>query len=65
MGGMHLVTASRERMDRTIDELRQLNVERLGPGHCTGLAATTELWSAFSGRCFPCPVGTEMSFELS
>lgn len=65
MGGMHLVRASRIRMDRTIDTLRQLAVERLGPAHCTGAAATAELWNAFPGKCFPCPVGMKMEFGLS
>jgi 7,8-dihydropterin-6-yl-methyl-4-(beta-D-ribofuranosyl)aminobenzene 5'-phosphate synthase len=64
MGGMHLVRASRNRMDRTIAALRQLAVERLGPAHCTGRAATTELWDAFPGACFPCTVGTKTEFEL-
>lgn len=65
MGGMHLVTASRDRMDRTIAALRHLEVERFGPAHCTGLAATAELWNAFPGRCFSCAVGTKMVFQLS
>ena len=65
MGGMHLVTAGRDRMDRIIDGLRQLDVQRLGPAHCTGLAATAELWSAFRGKCFSCAVGTKMEFETS
>lgn len=65
IGGMHLVKASRERMDRTIGGLRQFNVGRLGPGHCTGLAATTELWNALPGRCFPCGTGTRMEFEIT
>lgn len=64
MGGMHLVRASRDRMDRTIATLRQLAVERLGPAHCTGAAATAELWNAFAGKCFACPVGTTLEFEF-
>jgi len=64
VGGMHLGTASPERMQRTVEALRQLGVERLAPGHCTGLAAISALWSAFPGRCFPCEVGTAYDFEL-
>ena len=64
LGGMHLVTASRDRMDRTISELRRFDVERLGPAHCTGFAATAELWKAFPGRCFPCLVGTKTESGL-
>ena len=64
VGGMHLGAASPERMQRTVEALRQLEVGRLGPGHCTGLAATSALWSAFPGRCFPCEVGAAYDFEL-
>ncbi|MGD2109300.1 MAG: MBL fold metallo-hydrolase [Phycisphaerae bacterium] len=65
MGGMHLATASRQRIDRTIGGLRQFNVERLGPAHCTGLKATAELWNAFPGRCFPCGTGTTIEFKVA
>ncbi len=64
IGGMHLVTASRNRMDRTIEDLRRLDVQRLGPAHCTGVAATAELWNAFPGRCFSCGVGLQIEFEI-
>jgi metal-dependent hydrolase (beta-lactamase superfamily II) len=62
---MHLVKATRRRMDQTVDGLRRLNVHRLGPMHCTGTAATAALWSRFRDRCFPCPVGTTLEFERS
>ncbi len=65
MGGMHLVAASRERMDRTISALRQFEVECLYPAHCTGFAATADLWNAFPGKCFQCMVGTTMEFEIT
>jgi 7,8-dihydropterin-6-yl-methyl-4-(beta-D-ribofuranosyl)aminobenzene 5'-phosphate synthase len=65
MGGMHLGAASPERMDRTIAALREMNVERLGPAHCTGLAATVRLWEAFPGRCVPWNISSRMEFEVS
>jgi len=58
IGGMHLITASRDRMEQTVDSLRRMGVERLVPGHCTGTAATAELRSAFPGMCDSCDVGT-------
>ena len=64
LGGMHLGKASPRRMRQTLRALRELDVERLAPGHCTGMAATTRLWSAFPGRCIPCAVGTRMEFEV-
>jgi 7,8-dihydropterin-6-yl-methyl-4-(beta-D-ribofuranosyl)aminobenzene 5'-phosphate synthase len=64
MGGMHLGSASRERMNRTIDAFRELEVKRLGPAHCTGLKATADLWEAFPGQYFPCQVGTRLTFGM-
>jgi 7,8-dihydropterin-6-yl-methyl-4-(beta-D-ribofuranosyl)aminobenzene 5'-phosphate synthase len=58
IGGMHLVNASDERMDKTVAELRRLDVQRLLPCHCTGFEAMAWLWSEFPGRCATCPVGT-------
>ena len=65
IGGMHLVKATPDRMDRTLGGLRQLDVQRLGPTHCTGSAATAELWSSLRERCFSCAVGTTTEFEVS
>jgi len=58
IGGMHLNQADPERLDRTIAELRALNIPRLYPCHCTGFAATARLCQEFPGRVAPCPAGT-------
>jgi 7,8-dihydropterin-6-yl-methyl-4-(beta-D-ribofuranosyl)aminobenzene 5'-phosphate synthase len=63
MGGMHLVAASDERMDRTVERLARLDVLRLGPAHCTGKAAVARLAYALPGRCFPVVIGTAVEFE--
>ncbi len=63
-GGMHLVAASDGRLNRTIDAFRQLEVDRLGPAHCTGIAATTKFLSVFPGKCHVCTVGTSVEFEV-
>jgi len=64
IGGMHLGAASAERIERTIKELRRMEVQQLAPGHCTGMAATAALWNAFPGRCQTCHVGTRFEFEV-
>jgi len=64
IGGMHLLNASPERMDRTAAELRRLDVRRLLPCHCTGLAATVRLWNELPGRCMACPVGNVMEVTV-
>ncbi len=65
LGGMHLVDASPQRLSRTIEEFRRLEVKCLGPAHCTGGAAVAALWNAFPGRCIPCHVGSRFEFEIS
>jgi len=63
MGGMHLLSASRMRMDSTIEYLNRINPDLLGPAHCTGSAATAELWETFFQKCFPCHGGTSFEFD--
>ena len=64
VGGMHLVHASTERMHRTLEELRRLNVQFLGPAHCTGRAATVMLSNAYADQILACHVGSQFEFEL-
>lgn len=63
VGGMHLVGASPRRIERTIEELKQIGVGQLAPAHCTGMPATVALWNAFSGRCRTCCAGTVFDFD--
>jgi len=62
LGGMHLLNAKPERIEKTLEAFQQLGVQRLGPAHCTSTAATARLWEAFPGRCFGCSVGTRLKF---
>lgn len=61
-GGMHLGSASDERMARTIASLSQLSIEGIWPCHCTGATATAQLMAAVGDRCRPCNVGTRIEF---
>jgi 7,8-dihydropterin-6-yl-methyl-4-(beta-D-ribofuranosyl)aminobenzene 5'-phosphate synthase len=61
LGGMHLAQAPRARLVHTVEAIRRHNVARIGPAHCTGLAASCELWSALPDRCFLCNVGTQIA----
>jgi 7,8-dihydropterin-6-yl-methyl-4-(beta-D-ribofuranosyl)aminobenzene 5'-phosphate synthase len=65
VGGMHLVQASNGRLERTIQQLRELDVQRLGPAHCTGSRAVAALWAAFPDRCLDYHVGTRLEFKMS
>lgn len=64
LGGMHLLHASRERMERTIEALRELDIPCLAPGHCTGPSAIAELWSALPRTCRALGAGARLEFEL-
>jgi 7,8-dihydropterin-6-yl-methyl-4-(beta-D-ribofuranosyl)aminobenzene 5'-phosphate synthase len=63
LGGMHLANTSQERLDQTIAAFRELGIERLGPAHCTGMAATACLMVAFPGACAPTTAGTVWQFD--
>lgn len=62
VGGMHLGSASDERMARTIESLSQLSIEGIWPCHCTGATATAQLMAALGDRCRPCSVGIRIGF---
>jgi len=64
LGGMHLVNASARRIESTMREFRRLKVNQLAPAHCTGLAATSAMFTAFPRRCSPCHVGSTFSFGV-
>jgi len=63
IGGLHLGTASDDRIQQTIARLRDAQLEILAPAHCTGLPATAKLWSAFPEICRPAGVGTVFEFK--
>ena len=62
VGGLHLVSASDDRIERTIDAFRRFGVERIGLGHCTGFQAIRRFFDVLGDRCFLCPVGTRVGF---
>ncbi len=63
MGGMHLLAASQERMDKTVSALKDLAVQELFPAHCTGPDAVERLYREFPQRCFPFFAGTVLELE--
>lgn len=65
IGGMHLLRASEERLERTIAAFRKYDVQRIGMAHCTGADAVQRFSDTFEERCFTCSAGTKISFEKS
>jgi 7,8-dihydropterin-6-yl-methyl-4-(beta-D-ribofuranosyl)aminobenzene 5'-phosphate synthase len=63
LGGLHLLKASPERLEKTIAAFRRLDIQRLAPAHCTGLPALAQLWTAFPEHCFSCAVGANLVFQ--
>jgi 7,8-dihydropterin-6-yl-methyl-4-(beta-D-ribofuranosyl)aminobenzene 5'-phosphate synthase len=62
VGGMHLIAASAERLDRTVEALEELDVDRLAPVHCTGPNAQARLATEFPDTWEPIHVGSRFRF---
>jgi len=62
IGGIHLVTASSERISLTIADLKKLGIQRLGVSHCTGLPASAILAREFGESFFFNNAGTRVGF---
>jgi len=58
MGGFHLTGAPEEQLWLTIAALKELNVQRVGVSHCTGLAAAAIMAQEFGDRLFFNNAGT-------
>jgi len=63
IGGMHLLTASPQRLQATADAFEQYNIQLIAPAHCTGTKATAYFWSRFADRCVECTTGSRFVFE--
>lgn len=63
IGGMHLHSASEDRMKKTVKALRKLDIGCMFLCHCTGFDATAQLWNEFPGKVRPCPTGTIISMN--
>jgi len=64
LGGMHLLKATTERLDWTVEQLRGWQIPILVPMHCTGDTARRTLWRAFPDACRDCAVGDVFDFSL-
>ena len=61
IGGTHLFRASEERIDRTIKDLREMGIQRLGASHCTGFRASSRLAQEFEDIFFLNNAGTQLT----
>ncbi|MCC6489378.1 MAG: MBL fold metallo-hydrolase, partial [Candidatus Hydrogenedentes bacterium] len=63
IGGMHLVSAGSDRLDRTVEALAGMGVRRLLPLHCTGFEATARLLRELPAQAMMCPIGTVLEYN--
>ena len=62
VGGLHLIDADEDRIDKTARALYDLNVQRLYVGHCTGLRGEAVLLKLFKDRF--CKLHSGMRIDL-
>ena len=61
IGGTHLFRASKERIEKTIADLREMGIQRLGVSHCTGFPASARLAQEFEDIFFLNNAGTRLT----
>jgi len=64
LGGTHLISASEEQITRTIEALKEAEVQYIGVSHCTGQHGAARLALAFGERFFYNNAGTVIRFPL-
>jgi 7,8-dihydropterin-6-yl-methyl-4-(beta-D-ribofuranosyl)aminobenzene 5'-phosphate synthase len=52
LGGTHLFKATRERINKTIADLKKLNVQKIGVSHCNGLTASAIMLQELGDKFF-------------
>jgi 7,8-dihydropterin-6-yl-methyl-4-(beta-D-ribofuranosyl)aminobenzene 5'-phosphate synthase len=62
MGGMHLINADPERIEKTIATFREYGLQQIGPVHCTGGNAVERIRDAFPKQYFDCSAGVQIRF---
>lgn len=62
IGGTHLITASQERIKRTVTALESFSVNRIVVSHCTGFYAASQLLQALGERVSKGETGMRFEF---
>jgi len=61
-GGMHLVNANSNRIERTIEALKRYDVRKIIPLHCTGQNGIERIQKAFGDKCILLNAGDKVIF---
>jgi 7,8-dihydropterin-6-yl-methyl-4-(beta-D-ribofuranosyl)aminobenzene 5'-phosphate synthase len=64
IGGVHLVSAFDTRIERTIDALKELDIDLIAPCHCTEATAVAALRGTLDERIHPGTSGMSFTFAL-
>jgi 7,8-dihydropterin-6-yl-methyl-4-(beta-D-ribofuranosyl)aminobenzene 5'-phosphate synthase len=62
MGGLHMMGASQDRIRKTMEMLKNLNVDRIAPLHCSGFEAMKMISDRFVGFELM-PAGSEIELQ--
>jgi 7,8-dihydropterin-6-yl-methyl-4-(beta-D-ribofuranosyl)aminobenzene 5'-phosphate synthase len=60
IGGTHLIRASEERIEKTVNDLKDMGIKKLGVSHCTGFPAQARLFQEFGDVFFLNNAGTRI-----
>ncbi|MFC2000933.1 MBL fold metallo-hydrolase [Chloroflexota bacterium] len=61
IGGTHLHRASEERIEKTIADLKEIGIQRIGVSHCTGFRASARLAREFEDMFFLNNAGSRLT----
>ena len=61
VGGTHLFRASPKRIEKTIADLREMGIQKIGASHCTGFRASAQLAQEFEDEFFLNNAGTRLT----
>jgi len=64
VGGTHLMTADDNRVSKTIDALREMNLKWIGTSHCTGFTSAAKVYNAFPDNFFVNNAGSVIKFPF-
>jgi len=63
IGGTHLGPADDTQKERTIEELKKMDIEIIGPSHCTGLLMSAQLYCEFKDKVVFNNVGSVIELD--
>ncbi len=63
VGGLHLVNANEEKMEKTLEGLKEFEPRWIAAGHCTGFPMQVKLFQSFGTRYIPLTVGKRFLIE--